>query len=140
MLELSLCVLLLKLAFYIALLILEVLHLVALGLHLTFSLKSSLHPRLNFKRVLFEQSQLLHELVFLLNELLIAHRKLFSVFSAHLQLSFQLTHLLSQLVSLELAASVILHHLSLILRRRLQTRLHVVQLQDLPLHLKLLTL
>jgi len=73
LLELSLCVLLLKLAFYIALLILEVLHLVALGLHLTFSLKSSLHPRLNFKRVLFEQSQLLHELVFLLNELLIAH-------------------------------------------------------------------
>ena len=69
--------------FSIALLVLERLNSLVFDLDVALSLETSLDSRLDFKAVFFKECQLLHQAVFLLNELLVVGRKLFSVFPAH---------------------------------------------------------
>lgn len=124
--KLSLCGFLLELSFNVTLLILQILDLVALSLDLALGLKPPLNPGLNLKRVLFKQCQLLHQLVLLLNELLIADRELLCVLSAHQKLCLKLSYLLIEFVSFKLASSIVFNHPSLIFSGVLQRALDMI--------------
>ena len=112
--QFRLCSFLLELSLDVALRILERLDVLALSLYFSLGLKTPLYSSLDLEAILLEETKLLHEGVLLGDQLLVVLRQFLSVFSVHLELSFLLTDLLSQLVALKFTTSVILNDFSLV--------------------------
>ena len=112
--QFRLCSFLLELSLDVALRILERLDVLALSLYFSLGLKTPLYSSLDLEAILLEETKLLHEGVLLGDQLLVVLRQFLSVFSVHLELSFLLTDLLSQLVALKFTTSVIFNDFSLV--------------------------